>query len=321
MRRLPKPQEQLQSYFNDLLIDEYEEPIVCQTPTVQSKGNTAADASTVVTHVVESAPVSVSEPLSLPALDTTSIKVIQEDISHQAQSAYELQQQKLQTLLHSLPPTVATEPIRETPVIAASSAAPTVDTSAYPDAISKIATEQQLLDIAGTTHFAPPAPALTSEWLDNGRPAWAQESFDILLLEVQDIKVAVPLATLGQIHRLNEHLTPLFGQTEWFIGIQKTTMGNIKTIDIAQFIMPERYNSVSKVQHQYVVAIDGTDWGFAVDDIDQPIHINPSDIRWRANRSDRVWMAGTVKEHTCILLDIPALGETFVEKSKANSER
>ena len=317
MTQLPKPQEQLQNYFNSLLIDENGEPVLRQARSLVDR-STDADG---IDEKVSKGEALVSEPAREKSPDSVKGKEFDEaDLL-----AYELQQQKLQKLLHNLSPTVA-------PAVETDSVSPellienlaqeslTETVTDYPDAVGQIATEQELLDIAGATHFAPPAPLFTSQWADNGRPAWAQEPFDILLLEVQDIKVAVPLATLGQIHWLDESLTPLFGQAEWFIGIQKTTMGNLKTIDIAQFIMPERYNTQAEQHHKYVVAIDGVGWGFAVDEIDQPIHIDPDGIRWRANRSNRTWMAGTVKEHMCVLLDIPALGETLVGKNEKDTD-
>jgi purine-binding chemotaxis protein CheW len=55
--------------------------------------------------------------------------------------------------------------------------------------------------------------------------------------------------------------------------------------------------------------INGLKWGLAVNGIDQPITIDPEHIRWRPRRSQRPWMAGTVKDHMCVLLDIPVFGE------------
>ncbi|MFT5118912.1 MAG: purine-binding chemotaxis protein CheW, partial [Kiritimatiellia bacterium] len=101
---------------------------------------------------------------------------------------------------------------------------------------------------------------------------------------------------------------------EWFMGLQKTLIGNINVINTTQFVMPERYDKSAENAFKFNVAINGSGWGLAVDDIDQPIAINPDDIRWRVNRAQQPWMAGTVKEHMCVLLDIPTLAEMFTKK-------
>lgn len=155
---------------------------------------------------------------------------------------------------------------------------------------------------------------LSSEWLENGRPNWAQERFDILLVSVNGVNLAVPLGALDAIYPLEDKLTPLFGQAEWFMGLQKTLIGNINIINTTQFVMPERYDKNAAKAFKYSVAINGSGWGLAVDDIDQPISIDPDDIRWRVNRSQQPWMAGTVKEHMCVLLDIPTLVERLTKK-------
>ena len=157
-----------------------------------------------------------------------------------------------------------------------------------------------------------PLPPLTSEWLENGRPNWAQDAFDILLIDVNGLKLALPLMALGHIQTLEDNVTALFGRADWFMGLQKTACGNIKTVDTAKFVMPERCQE--HPDYHYVVSINGSSWGLAVDGIHQPMQIDPDAIRWRSRRNNhRPWMAGTVKEHMCVLLDIPSMEEVLQE--------
>jgi purine-binding chemotaxis protein CheW len=161
-------------------------------------------------------------------------------------------------------------------------------------------------------------PILANQWNENGRPEWAQESFDILLLEVNGLQLAVPLMTLGQIHEIDDEITPLFGQSDWFMGLQKTPDGNVKVVDTAKFIMPERYRN--QHNYKYIISIHDLYWGLAVDNIKQPITIDPEAIRWRPKRDSRPWMAGMVKDHMCVLLDIPKMGEILQKKDKNRVE-
>ncbi len=162
----------------------------------------------------------------------------------------------------------------------------------------------------------PVAEAVTAEnlrWLDNGRPVWAQQKFEALLFKVSGLTLAVPLIALGQIQPLNEALTPIFGQADWFMGLQPTPMGRVRTVNTAKFVMPERYHESFLKTAKYVISIDGLQWGLAVDSVNQPIALEPGDVKWRTERSKRPWLAGTVKSHMCALIDIPMMGKLLLE--------
>lgn len=154
------------------------------------------------------------------------------------------------------------------------------------------------------------------EWLENGRPQWAQSRFDVLLFKVSGLTLAVPLISLGQIQPLTDELTPLFGQADWFMGLQPTAAGKIRTVNTAKFVMPERYDPKFLETAKYVMSINGVPWGLAVDSVNQPITLMPEDVKWRGDRSKRPWLAGTVKDHMCALLDIPRIGQILVDADK-----
>lgn len=154
------------------------------------------------------------------------------------------------------------------------------------------------------------------EWLENGRPAWAQTRFDVLLFQVSGLTLAVPLVSLGQIQPLTDELTPLFGQADWFMGLQPTPAGKIRTVNTAKFVMPERYDVTFMETAKYVVSINGVPWGLAVDSVNQPISLEPEDVKWRGERSKRPWLAGTVKAHMCALLDIPRIGQMLMDADR-----
>lgn len=154
------------------------------------------------------------------------------------------------------------------------------------------------------------------DWLENGRPQWAQSRFDVLLFKVAGLTLAVPLISLGQIQPLTDELTPLFGQADWFMGLQPTPAGKIRTVNTAKFVMPERYDESFLQTAKYVMSINGVPWGLAVDSVNQPITLQPDDVKWRGDRGKRPWLAGTVKDHMCALLDIPRIGQMLVDADK-----
>ena len=105
---------------------------------------------------------------------------------------------------------------------------------------------------------APPVPPATVD----GRPAWAAEPFECLLFDVAGLTLAVPLVCLGSIYTLaGQELTPLFGQPEWFLGIP-CQAGNLKVLDTARWVMPDRYRDDFRQGLQYVISVQGYEWGW-----------------------------------------------------------
>lgn len=144
----------------------------------------------------------------------------------------------------------------------------------------------------------------------NDLPAWSGESFECLLFSVAGLTLAVPLQCLGSIYPLNgDQVTPLFGQPEWFVGLLPTPAGNIKVLDTARWVMPERYVDELRERFKFVISIDGHDWGLAVDEVRESVFLQPDAVKWRAQRKSRPWLAGTVIEHMCALLDVDALAQ------------
>ncbi|WP_313517780.1 CheW domain-containing protein [Pseudomonas sp.] len=142
------------------------------------------------------------------------------------------------------------------------------------------------------------------------RPDWADEPFECLLFDVAGLTLAVPLVCLGSIYPLaGQELTPLFGQPDWFLGILPSQAGNLKVLDTARWVMPDRYRDDFRQGLQYVISVQGYEWGLAVHQVSRSIRLDPSEIKWRSQRAQRPWLAGTVIEHMCALLDVAALAE------------
>lgn len=144
----------------------------------------------------------------------------------------------------------------------------------------------------------------------DGRPAWAAEPFECLLFDVAGLTLAVPLVCLGSIYSLaGQELTPLFGQPEWFLGILPSQAGNLKVLDTARWVMPDRYRDDFRQGLQYVISVQGYEWGLAVHQVSRSLRLDPNEIKWRSHRGQRPWLAGTVIEHMCALLDVAELAE------------
>ncbi len=235
-----------------------------------------------------------------------------------------VRKEKLQKLLSSAQPKIAVAPIvKVAPVEVVAQPQTTFvnDPSEIQEWVietaAPIVDAQPILETpavveAETTSFKVPG----LEWMPNGLPQWAQSRFDVLLFKVAGLTLAVPLISLGQIQPITDELAPLFGQADWFMGFQPTPQGKIRTVNTAKFVMPERYDESFVKNAKYVVSINGVPWGLAVDSVNQPISLMPDEVKWRSDRSKRPWLAGTVKEHMCALLDIPMIGQMLMEADK-----
>lgn len=302
-----------------------QQPIIENSPATEAVSNKAVtntDAS-LKKHELDKAPEAIvkskkpcgqdalktnNTPAKTPEINDTeqkSVESVKPEDKELATAAYDQHKQRLEKMLQQVS---AVEATAETKTTTVDTQAPHTQPLDQADVQSEVNIEE-----AEQLEYAP-LPPLSSEWLENGRPNWAQEQFDILLIEVNGLQLAVPLVALGQIQPMDDNLTPLFGQSDWFMGLQQSPAGSIKTVNTAKFVMPERYQD--EHDYQYVVSINGLNWGLAVDRIHQPISIDPDSIRWRAKRSSRPWMAGMVKDHMCVLLDIPSMGEVLQKQDK-----
>lgn len=329
MADIKSPDESLSSYFDDLLGGEEATGSLLDAPAVQPANWAAASGRVVpLPHKASAA------KAPAPKKKLNLVAPVPHYAEPEPQQTQE-QKQKLEKLLQSARTQLLMETATAPEVRVEVPLAPPVTQTAFqyrPDEIQEWEIESPIqvpeLQAEPAAAVVEPVPVADEEtqlhayqlegveWLENGRPVWAQSRFDVLLFSVSGLTLAVPLVALGQIQPLTDELTPLFGQADWFMGLQPTNAGKIRTVNTAKFVMPERYDPHFLTTAKYVVSINGVPWGLAVDSVNQPITLHPDDVKWRGDRSKRPWLAGTVKEHMCALLDIPRIGQMLIEADK-----
>lgn len=158
-----------------------------------------------------------------------------------------------------------------------------------------------------------PLVAPVAEFVDaNERaiPQWADKEFQSLSFQVAGLTLAAPLDKLNGIVELNEELTALPGYASWVLGVLNNRGQNVQVIDIGQIANPGQYagkNTRSNNHCKYVVLVGGGNYGLAADSLSQVLTLSPDDVRWRGVNSKRPWLAGTVIEQMCAILDIDQL--------------
>lgn len=145
-------------------------------------------------------------------------------------------------------------------------------------------------------------------------PEWGQQKFQVMLFKVSGLSLAVPLTELNGVQEWHEEvITPMPGHASWYLGLVNYRDRQVPVIDTARFVMPQDRqdmvtDDVNERLHR-IVYIGDESWGLACDEVAEVITIEPEQVRWRSNRTSRRWLAGTVIEQMCALIDPPIFAE------------
>jgi purine-binding chemotaxis protein CheW len=150
------------------------------------------------------------------------------------------------------------------------------------------------------------------------RPDWSEEPFECLIFTVAGLKLAVPLVLLGAIHRLesDDEIRPIPGSPRWYMGMRPDRDQNLRVVDSAEWIMAGRVPAEARDNYRFVIRLDDSEWGLACDDVAQSFTLRPDEVRWRTGRSKRPWLAGTVVDHMCALIDVRAMAKLLVRAER-----
>ncbi|RAU40718.1 MULTISPECIES: CheW domain-containing protein [unclassified Pseudomonas] len=298
-----RPQTALQNYLDALLQDATEELEAAteldefQAAVLEEQAHDARMRSAVAEAVAAAVPVVLPAPVSR-AFTPEPHRAMPRDVRPVAPRP--VAEPAVATVLEKpviLPPVIAP------PVVAPVIVEPVVAERVVPGQESTLI--EPVVEVHLPSQRTPTPPPNSDE-----RPAWAAEPFECLLFDVAGLTLAVPLVCLGSIYPLaGQELTPLFGQPDWFLGILPSQAGNLKVLDTARWIMPDRYRDDFRQGLQYVISVQGYEWGLAVHQVSRSLRLEPDEIKWRTQRGQRPWLAGTVIEHMCALLDVSELAE------------
>lgn len=158
------------------------------------------------------------------------------------------------------------------------------------------------------TVAAAEAPAVPQQTMPQVQKEYRQGRFQALFFDVAGLKVAVPLKELGGIHQLGP-INSLFGKPDWFKGVMLYREQKINTVDTARWVMPEKYDQTlqQKLNYQYVIMLGNSNWGLCCESLINTYALEQEDVKWREAEGKRPWMAGLIKKHMCVLVDVDAM--------------
>ncbi|MEJ2344747.1 MAG: CheW domain-containing protein [Gammaproteobacteria bacterium] len=140
--------------------------------------------------------------------------------------------------------------------------------------------------------------------------AWASDRFQCLLFGVGGLTLAMPLALLNGVIPWQE-VTPLPNRSSQFLGLVRYQGQSVKVVDTALVVMPERVQrhelAPATERARHIILMGGGRWGLACDRIGDVLALDPADVRWRTTKGKRPWLAGTVLQHMCALIEPRAL--------------
>ncbi len=197
-------------------------------------------------------------------------------------------------VLTEAPPATSTEIPVQAPVVSTLVKTPAVATEVEATPVPAPVIEPVTEQVA--------APVATSPY-----PDWAGADFQCLLFRVGGLTLALPLAKLNGVLPWDaERVTPLPGHKPWFLGLREYQGQQVRLIEVAK-VIELRDEQADAAQHGKVILIGDGRWGLACDEIAEVVTLAPAAVKWRGRTGSRPWLAGTVIERMCALLDADAL--------------
>ncbi len=157
-----------------------------------------------------------------------------------------------------------------------------------------------------------PVPLANAPQTCIATPDWAQNRFQCLSFQVAGVTLAAPLEKLNGVVEISDEMTELPGYASWVIGLLPNRGQNVQVVDVAQIIMPNKSDWVMQptlARMKFIILLEGGKFGLAVDGLSQVLNLEADDVRWRSRQSKRPWLAGTVIEKMCALLEMDLLCE------------
>jgi purine-binding chemotaxis protein CheW len=135
-------------------------------------------------------------------------------------------------------------------------------------------------------------------------PDGVEEDLQVLLFQVNGIKLGIPLTALVGILTFSEEVSQLPGQPAWSLGVIVNRDEKVVVIDSAKLLMPERLIDNASIAPQHLLLIGDGQWALAVDSICSTLLLEKQAIQWRSGRGIRPWYAGIIKQELSVLLDV-----------------
>ncbi|MFT6268446.1 MAG: chemotaxis signal transduction protein [Alphaproteobacteria bacterium] len=127
--------------------------------------------------------------------------------------------------------------------------------------------------------------------------------FQVLLCDIANVTIAIPLVELGGIHQLTQ-ISSIAKQPSWCMGIFIKGNDKFTCIDASAWLVPKKYAATKQnSEYKYAVQLGKTPYVLCCNSISTTVEVCKDDIKWRDNTTNRPWLSGLLKERMCALID------------------
>ncbi len=126
------------------------------------------------------------------------------------------------------------------------------------------------------------------------------------LIRIGALTLGIPTQFIAAIVAAPTQWTTLDDARAWVLGSYNSRTESYTVVDTAALLIPGGALHAAAVGSSAVL-LAGQRWALACDGIGEQIAPDPAQINWRGAQGKRLWLAGTVSNPACALLDIPEL--------------
>ena len=194
---------------------------------------------------------------------------------------------------------------------------------------SKLATPAKIEIVAEAKAAVSDTPVVAAEKTAAPPPApeWLGQELQAMLFKVAGLTLAVPLVDLNGVVEWNEErVTTMPGHADFYLGLMSHLHHNVPVVDTARLVLPESKRKLlagedPRQRITRVVLINDGRYGLACDEVNQVVTLKADAVRWRSERTQRRWLAGTVVEHMCALVDATAFAALLASRAPVEAFR
>jgi purine-binding chemotaxis protein CheW len=143
-----------------------------------------------------------------------------------------------------------------------------------------------------------------------------------MIFHVGQLRVAVPLVKLHRVLRWDEshQVEPYAGQPGWIHGALYHRKRFVRVVDTAELVLPANHRPPLEERRQGKLLIVGDgSWALACQEVGEVFRLTPDQVQWRSAYGRRRWLAGTVSERLCALLDTDEFAQLLENEDDVES--
>ena len=133
------------------------------------------------------------------------------------------------------------------------------------------------------------------------------QEFQVLFFQIGKLNLAVPLEHLSGVLKVaSEKVIPVPGYAPWHLGLMRYQGSTVNIVDTAKLIVPSHRKEIveDRRSYRYFILLDERRWGLGCHAVADVVTLQPIEVKWRNNRTLQPWLAGTIIEKMCALIDV-----------------